>query len=283
MPFPGAAPVVPRLRTRLPPRLRLSIGPDGEAVEDAGVSTHFQPADPSIGSAWGSGRHVQGGSYRVRHPRQTAGQVGAPGSFTLSVRSDLFGSISMPYAGPTVGKLTVRFEEPGLVDVVLRGYERSGFLNRTEFRVTRLVGGRQEHPWLPGPDRPDTTGRWSLGPLAPGLYQIEVVADLEGDRGVRLATVRVQVDSGTQELRIELPRLCFLTLTAASETVYDVRSAAGSPWSYREGKRTGSNGKATFGALPAGEYTIRGRGTGDQGQTMTVRISKDMEVAFEPD
>jgi len=257
------------------------VGPKEAPVEDAWVSTQFRAAGPG-GTAWGNGRHVRRGIYRVRHPRLSAAQRGVAGTYAVHVRSETLGTRIEDYAGPTAGSHTVRMPVPGWIDLVLEGYERSGYLNRTEILVTRVVRGRIESANLPGWNRPDSTGRMSLGPLAPGRWDMRVKSDLEGARGHRVASRQVQVSAGRQTTRIALPRLCFLTLVAERETRYTVRFPPGRGGSYRSAMRTGKDGRATFGPLPAGAYVIHERGREGRRQ-MTMRIERDAEVEFEPD
>ncbi len=231
-------------------------GPDNQPVADANVAVRY-PDGRSSGS-WAAVRR-EPGTFWVLNNRGSAGE------HLVTATSLRYGTKSQPFApGPEV---TLRFGEPGSLEVTLEGYIGSGLEGMLVVDVERQDGERiaVENAVLLGFFQPidaglDAAGMQVFSPLDPGGY-VATVRYL-GGRRIRtdaIASRAVHVDGGPNRLSIPLPELHSLVVRASSlpeGTPLTISAREGTGARISASATVDAGGVAVFERLPGGEYTI---------------------------
>ncbi|MEZ6010046.1 MAG: hypothetical protein R3F05_20115 [Planctomycetota bacterium] len=243
----------------LPQRSEYAIlrvrGPDGKALAPQAFRTRFTTKGQSGSSSGVPYVERPDGEYWVFH--QPVDGTPEGGRYTITVDHRDLGSRVVTYeAGDEVDE-EVRFEEPAFVDLSLPGLARSGL-------------GERARVWLGNPDagRGDARlGRTAVGDgpvrfthLQPGLHQVRLLIAFGKDDTLAVVAGEVDVRSGEQALRIDMPELhdvAFEGLAPPASLVW-IADEGRERYSISVGPLAGGSAKLT--SLPAGRYELRSGG-----------------------
>jgi hypothetical protein len=217
------------------------------------------------------------GHYRVAARGLEAGNRlsgSGPVTTTLTATHEDFGaqSVIVKANAPT---LTVQFEAPATVDVVVQGYTSGRYwVSVTGAGRSAFSSGRDDQGLV------DAEGHARVGPLAPGDYT--VVLQAAGDSGghfgrKRLASVEITVRPGENSVSIPLPTLHEVRVEApglgeGSALTLELQDAG---FYDRHEANVDGSGVATFEGVPAGTYRLRSRGAS---APMTIQVPPTSHV-----
>ncbi|MEZ5974043.1 MAG: hypothetical protein R3E96_04120 [Planctomycetota bacterium] len=210
-----------RIEVALPPvdperSLRIHcLGPDGEKLRD--VEFHLEcQSSRSSSSRMLARRWSREGCYLAEFDSETSDSYFDPGSaqftFLLSATSKRFGTLQANLT-PGQRELTLQFQAAGSLELRLTGF--------SEDSPERVFGVRLEPgegipsdaiPFIRSEDYVDANGVRTLERLAPGSYQLTVLAsnaDASGymDQAIAVHVQSLRIQSGSQSLAIPVPQL----------------------------------------------------------------------------
>ena len=247
------------------------LGPDGEPAVIDQVSTSYRTAHSSSsgGSNWA---RRPDGSYVVCHHNHGYEEGGTYG---VEITSKQYGKKSLEYQRGKEREFEVRFRAPATLAVTVAGFKDSEHADRIQLGLSRPAGKRGLTS-VTGSEAPDGDGRAVLGPVESGDY--ELVIHVRIGRHQTMPAVRrpVTLTAGESDLTLPMPVLHELVVLGAKGTNCTLRTDREAGFWFHQSQRCGDDGRATFGPLPAGTYTLQQ--SGEQGE-MTVKVPCG-EVAF---
>jgi len=220
------------------------LEPDGKPVVAASIWT----SAPGEGSGLSIRR--RDGSYWVAHPRGKAARAAAPES-TMHIEVEGLGKKTVRFKPEAGTEMTIRFEAPATLDVLVEGFAGSGLQGHLELQPVQEDG-----TWLDA-QGPDVDGRASF-PLQPGAYELRLFSKRSGYQRALISATTVAVVTGENRITLPLPALYTLTvLTHASRVNLAAADREQNRFFYGE-QLPVEDGKAVFERLPAGRYHVSG-------------------------
>lgn len=186
-------------------------GPDGSPLDDVHVELVFAGGRSDASTRRGDGIFwvpVPGPGFVSQSSgasRHVPASVGAASTLTLRVTSIEYGqkTVTLDRRTPTV---SVRFEEPGQLEVIIPDFAGSDFEERLRLRAYRLSdsGGRELKPLI---RIAATRDRQIFSGVSPG--ECEVVFEIKNNHGFwgPVASHRVTVRAGENSVTLPLPSL----------------------------------------------------------------------------
>jgi hypothetical protein len=171
----------------------------------------------------------------------------AAAEYTIEVSAEGLGRKTVPYRPEPGAEVTVRFEAPARLEVVIEGYAGSGLEGHLALRPVR-----DGKTWLDS-KTPDLEGRASF-PLQPGAYELRLLSKLSNNQQ---ALISATACTGENRVTLPLPALHTLTVLTRAARVNLVPADRVTGAFYGE-QRPVEDGKAVFDWLPAGRYRVWG-------------------------
>ena len=247
----------------------------GQPVHDADVNLAMGMWVPPVGSGGRGILRVADGLYQV--PR-----AGIPEEHAfLLVRSTRFGEKKVPIH-PESEDLTVVLSEQATLLVDIPSLPAVDPNVRYRLAVIRKEGLAKLHwgrGWL-HPHRAVEAGRTAtLGPLEPGSYVLVLYTheDASGLRFVSSQEVAVRTGKNTATLQAVALHRLQCTVREPVQELQLLAARADALWGPLEVRVV--NGVALFERVPAGDYVLRGKGTGEA-KEVPVRVPSAGAVAW---
>lgn len=253
------------------------LDPTGESLDKVRFTIQHESNGGSSSSGLSGLSRQSAGHYRVAARGLKAGNRlsgSGPVTTTLTATHADFGaqSVIVKANAPT---LTVQFEAPATVDVVVQGYTSGRYwVSVTGVGRSAFSSGRDDQGLV------DAEGHARVGPVAPGDYT--VVLQAAGDSGghfgrKRLASVEITVRPGENRVSIPLPTLHEVRVEApglgeGSALTLELQDAG---FYDRHEANVDGSGVATFEGVPAGTYRLRSRGAS---APMTIQVPPTSHV-----
>lgn len=258
-------------------------GPNGETLREVSVQMGSGSRFPPAAGLNSSGVLCQSDGAFLVPLRRLAETSQKDEQQHLTVVSSKYGRKSVvydPYAG---GEMTVRFDDPAILEVALQGYHESGYEDKV--RLALRGGGAEKRPGslayrLRAAEAPDDEGKRTFESLQPGEYTVVVLMETVSGQGYRsVDEVPVTVRRGRNAIPISLPQLFSLTVVVEGGepgerlTLYplggEIRAQALSAY-------LGERSRAVFEGLPAGVYRLN---VSEQWvNEVTVTVPSDSEI-----
>lgn len=217
------------------------LGPDGKPVAAASIHT------TSRGRESGMSVRRRDGSYWVAHPREK-GVRSAASECAMHVDVEGLGKKTVAYEPEAGAEMTIRFEAPARLEVVIDGFAGSGLHGHLELRPVQEDG-----TWLDA-QGPDTDGRASF-PLQPGAYELRLFSKRSGYQRALVSATALTVVPGENRVALPLPALHALTVLTRASRV-NLAAADRTQSSFHTEQLAVEDGKAVFERLPAGRYRV---------------------------
>lgn len=253
------------------------LDPDGNPITNARISI-LGP-----GRRGGASVRQPDGSFHVAFPPANDGG-GIDGPFQLTVDSAQYGTEVIELTRGDA-EVTVRFEPGADLLVVLDGYTGSPVQGLLTLRLLATDPRRSEQDvsisWKShegNPLRPD--GTQEFGPVRPGSYRLVVDLGGHGMPPETLASRDVELVAGDNELVFELP--AFHSLEVFAPDAGDGRSIVLVGLGEKRVSYLGrldAEKRATFQAVPQGDYVLALSGSG----SMRVTLMSDLALEFHAD
>ena len=252
------------------------LDPQGKPLKEASISLTRQFESGSYGGGHNS-RYVDGVYWmKLEDDERRGAERGDLVSVSVRVSHARYGSKEVQLA-EGAGEVTVRFEEPAIINVTVSGYSSHPQAKDIIVSLQDHVGGWRGEDRAKKPE-----GVWKLGPVTPGKVKVSLFLMIEDHESLPLSTTELDAVTGTNELTLQIPSLYTFTLTkadaekgerASMRPTNDQRSRGGW-WSIS--RIFNEHGEVEFGPVPAGEYEIR---TGGR-QKMHVTLPGPARVEF---
>lgn len=195
----------------------------------------------------------------------------------LLVASPRFGQLVLDVESGT-RRLAVRFDAPARVRATVAGYRGSGFEGRVMLTLQRTGDDESGTGWSDS-DRVHEDGTRAFPPVQPGDYELLLTLSDPHDWHGCIATFPLQLGSGDHAATIEFPPLHDVVIEVPGAAAGSIHLAHDEEmiWLHEE---LDASGRASFEALPAGEWTVSLNAMGDPGElgyeegtTPTMRIT----------
>jgi len=247
------------------------LGPDGTLLRDYQVTTGYRTSNSSSSGGSNAALRPDGTRWVLHH---ASGQKEDPeGTWWIDATTPKYGTKRGEYRRGAQDALTIRFDEPGRVDVRLEGYRGHSHEGRlrltlqpaTEGSARAIVRGRS------GEDRIAEDGTQAFLQVQPGDYVLSIQVTLDR-MAPTVARVPVVVKGGRNDVAMKVPLLHAVTILGADGQVYARGKGDGS---FTMFARADGEGRAVLDGLPEGEYEIV---SGQKNQT--IRVPAQTEVKF---
>jgi hypothetical protein len=246
---------------RIPPMARETyveltvLAPDGAVQREYQVGTGFRAKGNSSSNGGVSVVRRADGVALVPHQEARAASPDDPEAvWWVEVTSPKFGKKRGEYRRGAEDALTLRFDEPGRVDVRLdglRGHPFEGRLRATLTPAAEAEAGR--HFYSRNDAGPGADGVQTFLQVQPGEYVVGL--QVESDRGMGpLFKMPTTVRSGRNEVVLKVPPLYTVQVFGAENWV-QVKNTAEERFS--SSAQAGPEGRAVVEGLVEGEYEFR--------------------------
>jgi hypothetical protein len=168
----------------------------------------------------------------------------------MHVDVDGLGKKTVTYKPEANAEMTIRFEAPARLDVLIEGFVGSGLHGHLELRPVQEDG-----TWLDA-QGPDVDGRASF-PLQPGAYELRLFSKRSGYQRALVSATRLNVVPGGNRVTLPLPALHALTVLTGAAKV-SLAAADRTQHAFYTEQLAVEDGKAVFERLPAGRYRVWG-------------------------
>jgi hypothetical protein len=256
------------------------LGPDGKRDDRVSVVSELVVGE----QRWAGppGVPIRAGGFRVAHARPGEGASPGEASFTLVVRSRLYGESRVPYGGPGERQVEVRLEEPASLNVKVTGYTEGGHAGHVRLILVPPAGAGGSPYWQT--DRPpDAQGRYVVPGIPPGDYRLVVQAMLDKSTRIPALVESIMVTPGENRIEIAMPRLYSLTIRSDTAARFGLRPPLDSPSRWRCPPRALHGGRVVWEHLPAGDYRIQPEGPSRRGIPVSVPRTREVEYDPRPD
>jgi hypothetical protein len=253
------------------------LGPSGEPL--TGVRVNARAEGPTGGRSE-SYVSVPGkkGAVWIRHSPKVEDDPGQPRHFVFA-ESPTYGRVEREYRPGEDRSVTLRFEAPAVLKVVLQGAMASGAHGRLGLALVR-------HPIGPGSGwaagaQPDAEGHAVLGPVQPGLHDLVLHVESEEEPPLELARATLTLQAGENHWSLPVAPVYDVEVEIdAGEgmqvTLRRKNSANTRLFLYGEAN---SQGHVVFRNVPAGEYTLTAMPDGQ----MSIRVPAGGVIRFAPE
>jgi hypothetical protein len=246
-----------------------AFGPSGNPVQDLEFSWMRRHTGGSSGGGISKGHQGPDGAYWLR-PKDEFFNAWPDGTaYTLAVEHSELGSREIELEEGQ-REVSVTFEEPVTLVVVIAGYAGSGYVGKFQVSLALATADEEEtNTWI-GLNRSRQHGEPGFGAdgvaryegLAPGTWKVGLLVKTGEWQTREVATREVRALAGETRVSFDLPELYELTVVAPglpSGTQLSLRPSTGGPRGYY-GSATIEDGRVVFTGLLAGPYELSGNG-----------------------
>ena len=192
------------------------------------------------------------GEYWVRHV-ESGGQAKRR-TWSIRVSHPEYGSQLVTYADPRNAVFDVKFEEPAVGLLRVRGVDQDVYRGRVSVSLARSDSGSSRHET--GPARLDFEGRLRLDPLQPGTYEVRAhIAHGEHD-AVWFPIDTVTLESGSQDVSVAMPALYSIEIAGLQRSAILVHQFDGKRGSHGIRLAPAAGRSVEIDGLPAGSYRL---------------------------
>ena len=255
----GAGVVEVELVLPLPAREEYAVlhilGPDGAALEDVTFATGYTSASARGSSGATVMRRPNGEQWVFHHGWSEVRKD--EGRLWIEASHPVFGTQRVEYGVGAAPEVTLRFEEPGTLDVQVTGLVGSIYEGRVRARIEsagrdgRPVSNRNEGEL-------DADGVSRLTGLQPGRYEVVLQLGSQRWRSRTIASKEVAIRSGPNRVTVPMPTLYEVAFEGLEQGGF-VQGGTGSSLFHYILTPT-KEGRALCDGLPAGAYTVRAGG-----------------------
>jgi hypothetical protein len=222
------------------------LDPEGKPLAGAQLAVGRE----SGGSRSSSGATVIEREDGTRWVLHQEGDADADTTWWVTAVHPQYGKRRVEYGRTRASAVDLRFDKPGTLEVTVTGLVGTRYEGRMR---AGLTGWRS----FPG-DVLDGSGRVTLSGVQPGIYSLALNLGGDRGRGSQIHTEEVEIRSGENRLRIEVPPLYEVEVLGVQGRAY-VRGTSNGPGRSRFSLNlnASADGRATIDGLPAGEYEVR--------------------------
>jgi hypothetical protein len=249
------------------------LGPDGKpmVVDDLSTSYRTENSSSSGGGAWA---RRSDGTYLVFHHAHDRDDGGFYG---IEATSGKYGKQKVEYRRGAENSLKIQFHESATLTVDVAEYVATEHVGRVHVGLREKTGDRGSSS-VSATKVPDAEGRAVLGPVQTGKYEVVLSVALGRNQYVPAASQKANLAAGENSARMTMPTLHPLVVRGTKGQRISLRRETENGTPFRVSQRCDDGGKATFGPLPAGRYSLRVDGAGGE-MKVTVPCG---EVSFKP-
>ena len=223
------------------------LGPEGKPVAGAQLMVGRKSGGRSSSSD-ATVVEREDGTRWVMHPEGGTSASDADTTWWVEATHPQYGSQREEYRRTRASSVEIRFGKPGSLELTVSGIAGS----RYEGRIGASISGTRANR----SGKLDGEGQVTLPGVQPGSYTVNLT--LGGDRGWRsqIHSEKVDVRSGENRIRIELPPLYEIEVLGAAGSAW-LRSTGKGPRRFHRNFSVTAGDRATVDGLPAGEYEVR--------------------------
>jgi hypothetical protein len=180
---------------------------------------------------------------------------GEGGTYEIEFGTKKFGKKSVSYKRGEKREFEIRFREPATLAVTVRGFAGSEHADKIELGLVRREGEGDTKKTAP-----DAEGRAVLGPVESGDYDVVLFVRCGRHQSIGAVKKPVSLPAGESEATLAIPPLHELVIAGNKGEQYHITADENFGGWFYESRTCGDDGRATFGPLPAGRYTLRADG-----------------------
>ena len=207
------------------------------------------------------------GTIWVLHQEGDAAAGDADTTWWVEATHPVYGTKREAYRRTRASAVDLRFDKPGTLEVTVTGLAGT----RYEGRIRAALTGSRSCPG----DVLDGSGRVTVSGVQPGIYSLALNLGGDRGRGSQIHTEEVEIRSGENRLRIEVPPLYEVEVLGVQGSAYvraagpDAGRAACAPTAVRPCSLNGPGRRTRDGRRPARPATTRSR-SGRKGARFSV-------------
>jgi hypothetical protein len=244
---------VPALRSEEYVAVR-AFGPDGALVTDGQVRTGYASEN---GRSSGSSTVIErpdGVRWVLHHP---ANGTDAGGRNWIEVASPRYGTLRHEYPAGRAGSVDLRFGAPARVEVEVTGVSGTRYEGRVEVALSATTDPVR---FVDGPRaKAGDAGTFVVPSVQPGAYDLVLRLQSRSRWGGEIHREPVHVVSGGNRFAVALPELHVVTVEGVVGSAF-LHTTPREGLRHNTSAQAGSDGRAVFDGLPAGEYEAHSGG-----------------------
>jgi hypothetical protein len=228
------------------------LGPDGKPIAVDQMSTSYK-AGNSSSSGGGTWARRTDGSYMVFH-HDHENEEG--GTFGVEVTANKYGKKSFNYKQGKQREFELRFREPAKLSVTVQGFAGAEHADKVTLGL-RTRTSEQQRVSAARDQAPDGDGRAVLGPVESGDYELVLYIRIGRHQSVPAVRKTISLPAGESETSLAMPGLHELVVTGKKGDQFHLSGDRDAGVFFHQSLRCGDDGRALFGPLPAGSYSLR--------------------------